>query len=176
MIPFFGPFIGAIPWYNLRTVKEGGQTVEQNYTCTSVKEFDAMLECINPYICVDITHIYNIGMYHFYEYPLVLFTRQHVFRFYFSDGDLSLTIYSKDAFMKMTDNGIARYSDNPGDFDYLQPETYTPTGKIRNLLPIMQEGNASVLGGFDLLFADGNRICVRSSDLVCGAMDSWVER
>ena len=145
------------------------------YRCTSIKEFNTIFKCIKADILSDVDRIYNIGSHQYPEYPLFVYTKQQVFRIFFSDNELLLDAYSNEDFEKMMEKDIVRYSDDPTDFDYIWPEAFISNSKIINIVPIRGCGTMSNLKGLDIHFLNGSRLCVRSSDSVIGAMSSRIE-
>jgi len=145
------------------------------YRCTSIKEFNKMLNCIKTDIMSYVDCIYNIGSHQYPEYPLFVCTERKVFRIYFSDNELLIEIYGKENFEMMVEANIVRYSDNPTDFDYICPEAFIPDSQISNVLPLRGCGTTPNLKGVDIHFFNGTKLCIRSSDLVIGAMSSWRE-
>ena len=145
------------------------------YRCTSIKEFNTMFKCIKADILSDVDRIYNIDSHKYPEHPLFVYTKQQVFRIFFSDNELLLEAYSNEDFEKMMEKDIVRYSDDPTAFDYTWPEAFIPNSKISNIVPLRGCGTKSNLKGLDIHFLNGSRLCVRSSDSVIGAMSSWIE-
>ena len=119
--------------------------------------------------------IYNVGCFQYYEYPVFICTKNHVFRFFFSDHELSVHTYAVEDFCNMRKEDIMRYSSDPSDFDYILPEGYKPNAQICGVFPVKGCGVTSNLNGLALQFSNGSKLCMQSSDLVLGAMDSWVE-
>ena len=148
--------------------------MEQEYLCTSVKELNAMLRAIKLELFTDVEVIYNTGAHQYYEHPLFICTNKHIFRIFFSDNELSVHIYSIENFNNMRNKDIVRYSSDPSDFDYIWPEGYTPNAKICGVLPIKGCGTTTNLKGLELQFSNGRKLCIQSSDLIPGAMDSWI--
>ena len=148
--------------------------MEHEYQCTSVKELNTMLRLIKPHLFADVEVIYNIGAHQYYEYPLFICTNQHIFRFFFSDNDLSVHIFTTEEFNNMRNGDIVRYSLESTDFDYINPNEYKPSAKICGVLPIKGCGTTANLKGIELRFSNGSKLCIKSSDLVPGAMDSWI--
>ena len=57
---------------------------------------------------------------------------------------------------------------------YINPNEYKPNAKICGVLPIKGCGTTANLKGLELQFSNGRKLCIHSSDLVPGAMDSWI--
>ena len=148
--------------------------MEQEYQCTSVKELNTMLRLIKPHLFTDVEVIYNIGAHQYYEYPLFICTNQHIFRFFFSDNDLSVHIYTAEEFNNIRSGDIVRYSLESADFDYINPNGYKPNAKICGVLPVRGCGTTANLKGIELQFSNGSKLHIESSDLIPGAMDSWI--
>ena len=148
--------------------------MEQEHQCTSVKELNAMLRAIKPQLFTDVEVIYNIGAHQNYEYPLFICTNKHIFRIFFSDNSLSVHIYLVEDFNNMRQDDVIHYSLDPYDFDYIWPEGYTPNAKICGVLPIKGCGTTTNLKGLELQFSNGRKLCIQSSDLVPGAMNSRI--
>ena len=149
--------------------------MEQSYKCTSVKEFNAMVRGIKPYLFTDIECIYNLSGSQFYEYPMFIFTEDNVFLLYYSGKELLIDIYPKDIFLNHVEKNRFIYPDNPAEFDYLYPEKLCPEASIVYMRPVRGCGTVCNLKGFDFCLSDGRYIYVRESDLVEGTMDSWVK-
>ena len=148
--------------------------MEQEYQCTSVKELNAMLCAIKPQFFTDVEVIYNIGAHQYYEYPLFVCTNKHIFRIFFSDNSLSLHIYLVEDFDNMRQDNMIHYSLDPHDFDYIWPEGYMPNAKISGVVPVKGCGTTTNLKGIELQFTNGRKLCIHSSDLIPGAMDSQI--
>ena len=148
--------------------------MEQEYQCTSVKKLNAMLCAIKPQFFTDVEVIYNIGANQYYEYPLFICTNKHIFRIFFSDNSLSLHIYLVEDFANMRQDNMIHYSLDPHDFDYIWPEGYMPNAKISGVVPVKGCGTTANLIGIELQFTNGRKLCIHSSDLIPGAMDSQI--
>ena len=148
--------------------------MEQEYYCTSVKEFNAMLRLIKPYLFTDVEVIYNIGSNQYYEYPLFIRANNHIFRIYFSESELYVHIYLAEKFDNMRKGDVVRYSFDLHDFDYIGAEEYKPDAKICGVFSVKGCGTTANLRGLELQFSNGRKLCIQSSDLVSGTMDSWI--
>ena len=148
--------------------------MEQKYQCTSVKELNAMLCAIKPQFFTDVEVIYNIGAHQHYENPLFICTNKYIFRIFFSDNSLSVHIYLVEDFDNMRQDNMIHYSLDPHDFDYIWPEGYMPNAKISGVVPVKGCGTTANLKGIELQFTNGRKLCIHSSDLIPGAMDSQI--
>lgn len=148
--------------------------MNKHCSCSSVKEFNNVVKCIQTQLFTDIECVYNIGSAQYYEYPLFLFTKNNVFRIYFSESELSLNVFERNRFQEHCDRDIFRDPEYPQAFDYIRTETYYPNARICDMIAAECFGTERNLLGFDIVLSDGKRLCVRESDLVPYTMDSWV--
>ena len=148
--------------------------MEQEHQCTSVKELNAMLRTIKPQLFTDVEVIYNIGAHQHYENPLFICTNKYIFRIFFSDNSFSVHIYLVEDFDNMRQDNMIHYSLDPHDFDYIWPEGYMPNSKISGVVPVKGCGTTANLKGIELQFTNGRKLCIHSSDLIPGAMDSQI--
>ena len=77
-------------------------------------------------------------------------------------------------FDNMRQDNMIHYSLDPHDFDYIWPEGYMPNAKISGVVPVKGCGTTTNLKGIELQFTNGRKLCIHSSDLIPGAMDSQI--
>lgn len=148
--------------------------MKSSYTCVSIKELNNVFKRIRSKLFTDIDCVYNLGRSQYYEYPLFLFTKHHVFRLYYSDNELDLEIFEREHFCEQCHDSVFREFEHPQEFDYVYPEAYYPNAKICDVLVVRGCGTEKNLKGIDLIFSDGRHLCVRESELVRYTMDSWI--
>lgn len=148
--------------------------MKTSYRCGSVKEFNNMIKHIKSQLFTDIECIYNIGGTQYYEYPLFLFTKNSVFRLYFSESELVLEIFDRAYFLAHCEKDIFRDPKYPGEFDYIRMEAYYPNSKLCDVRSVKGFGTAQNLNGLDLVFVGGKQLCIRESELIPYTMDSWI--
>lgn len=145
-----------------------------SYNCTSVKEFHAMCKCIRRQLFADVDGIYNIGGSQYYEHPLFIVMCDVVFRIYYSQSELSLTVYDRAYFRQHCNEGVFRDAEDPQNFDYISPDVRCQNVRIIDMHAVKGCGTEQNLRGFDIVFSDGKRLCIRESELVPYTMDSWL--
>lgn len=141
-----------------------------------VKTADAAQSFFNTWTNNSVFKIYNIGGPNFYEYPLFICLNHLVYRIFLDENSLSLQNYPLTDFESTVKNGIFKPSESNFDFYYIYHDCATIESKISkiSIKPIMIDGIKKIRQ-IKFTFENNRVLYVEYSDLVPGAMDSWLE-
>ncbi|MBE6546720.1 MAG: hypothetical protein E7668_04685 [Ruminococcaceae bacterium] len=140
---------------------------------STTKDAKAMFD---PWKGMYVKKIFNIGDFNFYEYPLFICSDQLVYCLFFGDRSISLQGYKTEEFEENIVNGLFQNPQDKSEFCYLHPNCEMIESSISDIQinsMISNERNKPMRINF--VFDNQNSLCIRCSDVVPGAMDSWIE-